>query len=108
MKSRYFGILAIAVLAAMVVTSAPANAAVAVTSISAGNTNVPFPFSLGFVFSVSQNMNLTALGQFDVANNGTVGTAKVALFNWDAGTKITETTLSSVPCRQFPVTQNLP
>lgn len=94
MKPRTFRILPIAALAAMVVTSATADAAVAVTSISAGNTNVPLPFSLGFVFSVSQNLNLTALGQFDVAGNGTVGTAKVALFNWDSGAKITETTLS--------------
>lgn len=78
----------------MAVASTPTHAAVAFTSTNAGNTNVPLPFSLGFVFTVSQNLNLTALGQFDVANNGTVGTAKVALFNWDTGVKITETALT--------------
>jgi PEP-CTERM motif len=94
MKYNTSRLLPIAAVAVMAVASATANAAVAITSTNAGNTDVPFPFSLGFVFTVGQNMNLTALGQFDVAGNGTVGTAKVALYNWDTGTKITESTLT--------------
>ena len=94
MKIKRLLISSIATLTGLMIFSAPANAAVAFTSTNAGNTNVPLPFSIGFVFSVSQSLNLTALGQFDVANNGTVSTAKVALFNWDTGVKITETALT--------------
>lgn len=94
MKTITCRLLPVAMLAVMAAASAPAGAAVAFTSTNAGNTNVALPFSLGFVFTVSQNMNLTALGQFDVAGNGTVGTAKVSLFNWDTGAKIAETALT--------------
>jgi hypothetical protein len=87
-------LLPVAAFAVMAAASAPVNAAVAFTSTNAGNADVPLPFCLGFVFTVGQNLNLTALGQFDVAGNGTVGTAKVALYNWDTGVKISETTLS--------------
>lgn len=67
----------------------------AATTNIAGNNDVPLPFSLGYVFTVSQSTNVTALGQFDVLGNGPVGTAKVALFNWDTGAKLAETTLGS-------------
>jgi hypothetical protein len=79
---------------AMGVMIKAAVAAPAAVSNSAGNNNVPLPFSLGYVFTVGQNVNVTALGQLDVLGNGTVGTAKIALFNWDTGLKITETTLA--------------
>lgn len=79
----------------LVLTLRAAVAAPAATSNSAGNNNVALPFSLGHVFTVSQSTNVTALGQFDVLGNGAVGTAKVALFNWDSGAKLAETTLAA-------------
>lgn len=94
MKTKALRFLPIAAIALVAAATVPANAAVAFTSTNAGSTDVPLPFSLGYVFTVSQNMNLTALGQFDVANNGTVSTAKVAIFNWDTGVKIAETALT--------------
>lgn len=94
MLNRPLRKISVAAVAFVAVVWSPANAAVAFTSTGSGNADVPLPFALGFVFTVNQTMNLTALGQFDVAGNGTVGSAKVALFNWDTGVKITETSLS--------------
>jgi hypothetical protein len=74
--------------------AAPVHAGPAATSNIAGNSNVALPFSLGHVFTVSQVVDVTALGQFDVLGNGAVGTAKVTLFNWDSGAKLAETTLT--------------
>lgn len=78
---------------ALALQAAAANPAA--TSNIAGNNDVPLPFSLGHVFTVSQSKNVTALGQFDVLGNGAVGTVKVALFNWDTGAKLAETTLAA-------------
>lgn len=69
-------------------------AAPVATSNSAGSHDVALPFSLGYVFTATQSVNVTALGQFDVLGNGVVSTAKVALFNWDTGVKLAETTLA--------------
>jgi hypothetical protein len=84
----------IVALACLALMSAPAHAAVtAVTSNSAGN-KVNLPFSLCYRFTVTENLGLTALGQFDVAGDGFNAAAKVALFNWDTGAKLVETTLA--------------
>jgi hypothetical protein len=91
MKTKLLPLIALACLALM---SAPAGAAVTVvTSNSAGN-KVNFPFSLGYRFTVTENLNLTALGQFDIEGDGFNAAAKIALFNWDTGAKLVETTLA--------------
>jgi hypothetical protein len=84
----------LAAFAVMAAASVRSNAAPAATSNIAGNHDVALPFSLGYVFTVAQSVEVGALGQFDVLGNGAVGTAKVALFNWDTGAKIAETTLA--------------
>lgn len=77
----------------LTVSTGPAGTPTAISNI-AGNKDVGLPFSLGHVFTVSQTVDVTAMGQFDVLGNGAVGTAKVALYNWDTGAKLSETTLS--------------
>ena len=66
----------------------------ATTSIGAGNADIALPFGLGYEFTVASNHEVTALGQFDVKGDGAVPTAKVALYNWDTGAKLVETTLA--------------
>lgn len=88
MANRLISLICIAVLVSFAHGAVPA-----VTSNNSG-TVVNAAFSLGYVFTVNQNQELTALGQFDVAGNGAVATAKVALFNWSTGAKLVETTLA--------------
>lgn len=71
-----------------------AQGSVAVTSDAAGRHDVPLPFCLGYVFSVSEQTSVKALGQFDVAADGFSNGAKVSLFNWDTGEKLVEIGLS--------------
>ena len=86
-------IFPMAFLIALAIGVAPTNATIGVTSNTAGGTP-NFPFSLGYVFDVNEDINVTSLGQFDVAGDGAVSDAKVSIFNWDTGDNITETTLS--------------
>lgn len=95
MKAHPVRMPILAALAVMAAASAPLNAAPAATSNSAGGQQVALPFSLGYVFTVGQSVEVTALGQFDVLGNGALSTAKVALFNWDTGAKLAETTLAA-------------
>jgi hypothetical protein len=73
----------------------PSHAGNASTSTAAGSTTGNSSFSLGYVFTVSSNQNVTALGQFDVKGDGVISTAKAALFNWSTGAKLAETTMAA-------------
>jgi hypothetical protein len=86
-------LLVAAMAAAGIALPITAPAQTAVTSDAAGN-KVNLPFSLGYRFTVTENMDLTALGQFDIEGDGFNAAAKIALFNWDTGAKLVETTLA--------------
>ena len=96
-------LLVVAAMAAAGLTHTPtAHALNAVTSVSAGS-RVNLPFSLGYRFTVTQNLDLTALGQFDISGDGFDSAAKVALFNWDSGAKLVETTLAGAALEETGV-----
>lgn len=92
MKKRSH-LLAVSSCAALLLAAISAKAGIVVTSDKAG-ASFNSPFSLGYVFTVNSQLSLTALGQFDILGDGAVSTSKIALFDWDTGAKLTETTLA--------------
>ena len=95
MTKRYTFTLALAATFALLIANNSAEAAtIAVTSNSAGSVNGN-PFSLGYRFNVDSDIAMTAVGKFDVEGDNDVGSAsKIALFNWDTGAQLFETTMA--------------
>jgi hypothetical protein len=89
--------LAASALLCGVFTAAPATAQVAGVTVSNPNvfTDGDGPWTLGFSFTATQNLTVTALGAFDYLGNGFIDAHQVGI--WDSnGTLLASTSLSSL------------
>ena len=71
-----------------IIWAGSAGAAVAVTIDPANGRLVALPFSLGYTFTVDNEISITHVGKFDVGGNGLAADALARLYNWDTGAEL--------------------
>lgn len=91
---RFIGGILLLISSGLVAQSAFADPLYTFSSVDRIYTN-DIPATLGYVFSVNNNFDVTSLGWFDECLDGFQNEHYVALFNQDTGQLLTSTTLSA-------------
>lgn len=91
---RFIGGILLLISSGLVAQSAFADPLYTFSSVDRTYTN-DIPATLGYVFSVNNNFDVTSLGWFDECLDGFQNEHYVALFNQDTGQLLTSTTLSA-------------
>jgi hypothetical protein len=96
MSSRILSLLSVAVVLAGLTGVACADY-VAVTPGGTATVKTIEPFALGWEFTVSQNIMVTSLGTFDIANNGVLEGQQMRIYDKDLDSQLVSVAFGSAP-----------